>query len=754
MKFTVQKNYISIPFQKENLTQDIQSILSIAQVAQVDRVHKDNMIYVQIKHEQIANLNVHQIKKLGLPPVYPYRLKVITQGRPTTSAFSYQIQFLDEKSRRFYNMDRNGVILKLNGKSFTLTNPHFKFLEALKKISSDIKNPGERLKLWTDVIQTVPKEIALSNSEHKSQRKKWPYLKKGIPPILKDKFIKYPHQKKGLLWLQEGLIQGTPGSLLADDMGLGKTFQALALLHWYNKNMKNKKPILIVAPTGLLKNWQDEHEEHLFKHGGGLGRLYKAYGESFRGDRKKNSTVNPIVKEMKQSDWVLATYESIRDHHKDYFIKVSFGIIVFDEIQKIKNPNALITDATKALDSDFSIGLTGTPIENSLIDFWCISDCLYPKILGLLKDFHKKYIGKKKEGSDNEIQNKLLNKTPPFLLRRMKEDILVNLPKRKFITRQVEMTGEQKDVYTEVLRKVRDKEYANTLQAISLLKRYSIYLQDCFEGSDEEFIQSSAKLKLLFEMLEDIQVKNEKVLICIENRNLQKKIKGICDARWKLEVKIINGDMSGEQRKKTVDNFGNIQGFNIMIISPRAGGVGLNIVSANHIIHLERWWNPAIEDQCNDRIFRIGQKRSVYVYYPLTIHPHYKEESFDMVLDRLLKKKKTMRDQTLVPSEPDQHEKDEFCRMITKEEPYQKCENSFYDTEAWKNLRVQAFQRYGSQCLRCGNKANIEVDHVKPRCKYPELELDINNLQILCRDCNYRKGSKDSVQWDFRFIPS
>ena len=1003
MTFKIGDGFINFQFQKEELTQDVKCILSIAQA---NKSIEGNIVKARIQNEQIADLNIHQIKKLGLPPVYPYRLKVSTRGRPTTPAFSYEIIFLDEKSRQFFHHDRNGVFLKLDGQSFTLTNPHFKFVENLEKMSSDVKKPGERLKLWSQVIKDVPKEIALNNQklldfqfiksdrfcldktsdndfkivpqliykkeeeenqishqlpqgisrefqenflntedvdpyykvgnyymqiskplkeclnvikrinkeplekrkafylnpmerikkeipeslsedllediffetehfksdrisyigkwipkadiyinsdeknpwfpkdeiavkvedslihfhpdkldqiiedleqkknngediliyEHQTipvndqsiakmkdvrdkivrepeklipstkdkQEQEYPSnrdvaiikdnidkmeyekarlerlsLKKGIPLSLVDKFVKYPHQKEGLLWLEENFVQGTPGGLLADDMGLGKTFQTLAFLYWYKENVKNKKPILIVAPTGLLKNWQDEHKIHLLQCGG-LGRKYQAYGESFRKDRKSSNL--SIINEIEKSDWVLATYESIRNYHKDYFIKISWGIVVFDEIQKIKSPNALITHASKALDSNFSIGLTGTPIENSLIDLWCISDCLYPKILGLLKDFYNKYIKSKNEASGNEIQNKLSNRKPepPFILRRMKQDILQDLPKRHIICKEVEMKNEQKDGYAEVIRKVQNKEYAHTLQAIQLLKRYSIYIQDCFEGSDEEFIQSNAKLKLLFDTLEEIKTKKEKTLISIENKNLQKKIKGICDARWNLNIKIINGDMSGERRKQSVDEFGNTKGFNIMIISPRAGGIGLNIVSANHLIHLERWWNPAVEDQCNDRIFRIGQKRPVYIYNLLTIHPDYREGSFDVVLDKLLENKRLKREQTLIPSEPGQHEQDEFCRLITQNEPYSINEGCFYTSEEWKNLRIKAFQKYGCQCLKCGNKDNLEVDHVKPRCKYHRLELELNNLQILCRDCNHLKGIKDSPEWDFR----
>ena len=1001
MNFKVENDYIKFKFQKKEITEDIKSIFS---VTQADVQYEQGV--AKIQYENIANLNIHQIKKLGLPPVYPHRLAIKTRGKPSTPAFSVEIEYIGPQSRRFYQKRRTGTILNLDGQDFILTNPHFSFLERLSKLSFDVKNPGERLSLWVEVIKVAPKEVVLDNKElldfqfikadrfcldqkkllehefqivpeliykeknnddmepssqlpkgisldlkeeflkinsvdpyyrvgnyyiqlsrplreclkimkkvnqeppekrrafylnpmerikkeisedlsedllediffktdhfksdrishlgkwiprlgiyidtdnknpwfpkddiaikienslfhfspddldtlvkdleqakkknqeeiiyknqsipangeviskiknvknniiqenvklpsssiidpknqklsklvaiikdniddleYKSVREKKTFLKRKIPLCLRDKFIKYPHQEKGVLWLEKSFIQGVPGVLLADDMGLGKTLQALSFLYWYKENIKNKKPILIVAPTGLLRNWQDEHDKYLLKYRG-LGKKYKAYGESFRNNRNKSEQLT--IEEMKKSNWVLTTYEAIRDHHTDFFIKISWGIVIFDEIQKIKNPNALMTDASKALASEFSIGLTGTPIENSFIDLWCIADCLYPQILGSLKDFHNKYIKSKTEKTGQAIQHRLCKKQPSFILRRIKKSILQDLPERKEVIIREDMKGGQKEAYSEIIRKAKNKEYSNSLQALAYLKKTSIYTQDCFSGSDEEFIQSNAKIKILFEILKDIQIRNEKVLICIENRILQKKIKGICDARWNLSIKIINGDMSGDRRKKTVDHFGETEGFNIMIISPRAGGVGLNIVSANHIIHLERWWNPAVEDQSNDRIFRIGQTRKVFVYYPLSVHPEYKEESFDIVLDKLLKKKKHLREEILIPSEPNRHERNEFYRDIIGGEPYSENKESFYDSPEWKALRNKVSKTYPPICMRCGNKDNLDVDHIKPRSKYPELELDFNNLQVLCRDCNLLKGTKDSPEWNFK----
>ena len=369
---------------------------------------------------------------------------------------------------------------------------------------------------------------------------------------------------------------------------------------------------------------------------------------------------------------------------------------------------------------------------------------------GLLKDFHTKYIKTKTDYSAKEIQNKLSETNPPFIMRRMKKNILNNLPKREIITQKINMTEDQKNVYSEVVRKAKNKEYSS-LQALSLLKRYSIHIQDCFDGSNEDWIQSSAKLKFLFDTLHDIEHKKEKALICVESRNLQKNIKAICEGKWGLNVAIINGDMKGEIRKKTVDLFSQKEGFNIMIISPRAGGVGLNIVSANHIIHLDRWWNPAIEDQSNDRIFRIGQKKPVFVYYPLAVHPDYKDKSFDIILHNILENKRRMREETLMPAEPSKQEQKEFYRTIVPNEEWQDdIGSSFYESEEWKSLRRKVFHEYPAYCGRCGSKKQLEVDHIKPRSKYPELALDFDNLQILCSTCNLKKGVQESPEWDFR----
>ncbi len=147
---------------------------------------------------------------------------------------------------------------------------------------------------------------------------------------------------------------------------------------------------------------------------------------------------------------------------------------------------------------------------------------------------------------------------------------------------------------------------------------------------------------------------------------------------------------------------------------------------------------------------KIGQKKPVFIYYPLSFHPSDKDSSFDVILNNILENKRKIREEALMPAEPSKQEKHEFYRTITGEEWLSDNKSSFYHSEAWQELRKQVFQKYPSICGRCGNKNHLEVDHVKPRSKYLDLELELGNLQILCRDCNLLKGTQDSPEWDFR----
>lgn len=555
-----------------------------------------------------------------------------------------------------------------------------------------------------------------------------------------------PHQEEGIRWLQDSWNNSKRGVLLADDMGLGKTLQVLIFLAWIKELQKGKKleksPILIVGPTGLLKNWQDEHSK--FLNGDGLGKLAIGHGSEFSMIKKLGP--QKAARELEKHDWVLTTYETL-SLQQDIFGAVKWCVAAFDECQSIKNPNSFKTEMAKAMAAEFSIGITGTPVENRLSDLWCITDTMSPGLLGIYKDFKDKY----EKSSDHleELKEKLtVNDPPPYMFRRLKLDHLKGLPEKKEVVVETEMPNIQVQAYEQVINKAKRKEYGKSpflalqhLKAVSLTPNFE-------ETDDDKFINSSANLIALFKILTEIKNRNEKTLIFVDSRALQQRLIPIIHRKFNLKEMplLINGTMSGLARKAKVDTFQSMPtGFQVMILGPKSGGTGLTITAANNVIHLERWWNPAIEDQCSDRVYRIGQNKDVNIYIPIGVFPEKRIKTFDQVLHELLTKKRELSRSVIVPTEFNSEDHKEFLRQATGLEVETREKDSFYVSQAWRDLRYRVFQKYGSKCKMCGktkNEASLEVDHIKPRSKYPELELDFDNLQILCSDCNQGKSNK------------
>ncbi|PSW26014.1 hypothetical protein C9I94_05535 [Photobacterium swingsii] len=478
-----------------------------------------------------------------------------------------------------------------------------------------------------------------------------------LPDSLKTKTL-YEHQKYGVDWLANHWESGSIGALLADDMGLGKTMQALAFLASVKELMNNNhyptKPFLIVAPSGLLKNWRDEAKLHVEEDG--LGDVFEAFGAQIR--EIKNYTVIERNSIISGSGWVLTTYETLRDKIK-YFLSIEWGVTIFDEAQKIKNPVSRMTEMAKSLSSDFTLILTGTPVENELKDLWCIVDTAQPGLFGSLSQFHNEY-AKPAESDPAEakrLKSLLVEKsTPPLMLRRLKEEHLDGLP-QKFIHQVAKMMPEQQAAeYENIVRDAQLKRgmAGGVLETIQKIRRASLIAEE-FDGNGitDGVVKRSARLTALIEILDKVKESGEKVLIFCEAIDVQEYLSGYLQHRYQLpsRPRRINGSVDGYTRKQFVDEFQNgTEGeFDVMLLSPKAGGVGLTITAANHVIHLTRWWNPAVEDQSTDRAFRIGQKKDVNVYLPMAIHPKYKDGSFDANLNRLLTKKRHLSYNALMP---------------------------------------------------------------------------------------------------------
>jgi hypothetical protein len=463
------------------------------------------------------------------------------------------------------------------------------------------------------------------------------------------------HQRDGVAWLASSYLVGWPGVLLADDMGLGKTLQSLSFLMLLRREgiVRKGRPALVVAPTSLLRNWQDEHTRHTLD--GGLGDPLVAFGAELRklkiGDAASDRITLLNTAEIANSTWILATYEAIRDYHLS-FARTPFSVGILDEIQKDKNPSTRIHATLRTLKIEFAIAMTGTPVENSISDLWAITDIVAPGYLPPLKDFMRLY----GVGADDVVRQKALEalsqellqpaeldgrRITPYALRRLKEDVAKDLPlKHQGPMLRAEMPAQQAQRYAEVSSATQAGQI-KILRALHDFRSISLHPIDPESVgtgllSGDDYVQLSARLTLAFKKLEQIAALDEKVIIFVHNRRMQTLLSRLIQNKFGCpKPEYIRGDTVPGQRQEIVDRFSSLKGFAALILSPRAAGVGLNIVAANHVIHLDRWWNPAVEDQCTDRAYRIGAIKDVFVHTIGAVHPQLRESSYDVILDQL-----------------------------------------------------------------------------------------------------------------------
>lgn len=502
------------------------------------------------------------------------------------------------------------------------------------------------------------------------------------------------HQQTGVRWLQNCWINGYRGCLLADDMGLGKTLQALSFISWIKKIKEphQKKKILIITPVVLLENWKNEYGRFMEPVFGPFYELYdrglrdivtteisKALNISREIDVRNKEDAEKILKmgkgllldlhELAKHEVILTTYETVRNYQFSLGL-INWDVLVLDECQKIKTPNAMVTSAVKAMKYDFGLVLTGTPIENSWVDLWSIIDFVQPGYLGSLREFSMKYQHPlKKEETDRESLGKeLKKKVDPIIKRRMKEDNLEGLPEKIIMKHDKEKMPEvQLNRYLEVIKNARSASSEsgnkkthifNTIRTLSDISLHPDlpYLSDLSfaKKTDDEIINLSSRFITTFNLISEIKKKDEKVIVFLISRKMQRVVKRLLDNKFKIETHIINGQVKGSERQHLIDAFQDTLGFNVIILSPDAAGVGLNITEANHAIHLSRTWNPAKEDQASDRIYRIGQKKDVFIHIPMSVHPKFDNDeyrgTFDQKLDRLLDEKRGLHKTILFPA--------------------------------------------------------------------------------------------------------
>ena len=445
------------------------------------------------------------------------------------------------------------------------------------------------------------------------------------------------HQKEGLLRIQSLYKKSNVnGLLLCDDMGLGKTIQILSFLAWL-KEKEALRPSLLIMPTSLITNWYDEKN---------IGEIQKFFlDDTFKVKILDGKKSREEIAELRNYDLVLTSYESLRINHKETGY-IEWKVVVCDEAQKMKNPKTLLTTAIKTQNALFKIACSATPIENTVVDLWCLTDFVKPGLLESQKDFEQKYMKplSSNDINDNkrrEINNKLSDLLGEFYLRREKEKVLSSdFPKKIVIYDKIKPSSQQEEII-ENLKNTGKAALAVIQGMIMTCSHPQLVDRDVDEvplGSEESLIEEAYKLAHIHTILTKVKEKNEKAIIFTKYRKMQKILWNVIKYWFEIEVGIINGDADKSARRRVLDEFRKKEGFNAIILSPEAAGVGLNIVEANHVIHYTRHWNPAKEEQATDRAYRIGQKKDVYVYYPIISNVESIEREEYHTVDEWIKK--------------------------------------------------------------------------------------------------------------------
>jgi SNF2 family DNA or RNA helicase len=417
-----------------------------------------------------------------------------------------------------------------------------------------------------------------------------------------------PYQQRGLSWLAFLSSLGL-GSCLADDMGLGKTVQLLAMECLQRHEDPGTGPTLLLCPMSLVGNWQREATKfaprlRIYPHHGGARR----HGDALR-------------EHLDDTDLVVTTYATAtRDI--DELAGYQWNRVVLDEAQAVKNSLSRAAKAVRRLDAAHRVALTGTPVENRLAELWSIMDFLNPGLLGSSELFRARYAIPVERYGQTEPAQRLRAITRPYLLRRLKTDpaIIDDLPEKIEIKQYCQLTVEQASLYQSVvddmLEKIENTEgierRGNVLAAMAKLKQVCNHPAHLLHDRSPIGTRSGKVIRLE-EILEEILAEGDRVLCFTQFTEFAEMLMPHLAARFGQDVLYLHGGTPRTRRDEMVARFQSGDGPPIFLLSLKAGGTGLNLTAANHVVHLDRWWNPAVENQATDRAFRIGQKRTVQV---------------------------------------------------------------------------------------------------------------------------------------------
>lgn len=461
-------------------------------------------------------------------------------------------------------------------------------------------------------------------------------LPKGINASLR------PYQHRGYSWMYRNARIGF-GSVLADDMGLGKTLQVITTLLKYKEDgLLEKEKALVVAPTGLLANWESEIEK--------FAPSLKA--KIFHGTNRK-------IEPNEDFDVLISSYGIVRSDAKN-LKKMKWHSLIIDEAQNIKNSNTEQAKAIKTIGANNFIAMSGTPVENRLSELWSIMDYSNRGLLGNAKEFNETYGSPIEEFNDKDAADKLKQVTSPFMMRRLKSDksIISDLPDKIEMDCFSTLAKEQASLYEKTLQKaMEDIEGVAGTDSKALFVRQGLVLQMILAlkqicNHPTQYLKNkkmdaslSGKTDLLFDKLDSIVESGEKVLIFSQFTEMGNLLKHFIAERYGEEPLFYHGGCSMKQRKEMVDGFQTNRADKIFILSLKAAGTGLNLTAANHVIHYDLWWNPAVEAQATDRAYRIGQKSNVMVHRFIT------KNTFEERINDMIQSKKALAEMTVSTGE-------------------------------------------------------------------------------------------------------
>lgn len=440
----------------------------------------------------------------------------------------------------------------------------------------------------------------------------------------------YPHQEVGYRWMRH-LHESGCGGLLADDMGLGKTVQLIAFMSHLH-DLGALRPALLVVPLSVMVNWQRELQRF-------APNIEPALEHRGPGRQKGEDILR-----LARNEVVVTTYATLR-RDQVWLGQIDWTVVACDEAQNVKNPTANVTSAVKGMKASFRLACTGTPVENGLSELWCIMDFAQPGRLGSRREFRDDFERPLVDALDDTVDEqghvaRLRKRLHPHYIRRTKDQAL-RLPPKTERTYEVGMSAHQAACYHRILARVQRRE-ANPLGALqNLIAVCSHPLaseRTPQAATPEQLLGDAPKLRKTMEVLEEIRRLPAKVVVYTRLKAMQRILQTVIRDRFGFDPRVLNGEVSGPNRHRIVEEFNGGRGFDAMVLSPEAAGVGLNITGATHVIHYTRLWNPAKENQATDRVHRIGQQHPVTIHYPVVVGDGFKsveQHLHDLLAEKL-----------------------------------------------------------------------------------------------------------------------